>query len=126
MAKKKSNKSKQPSFEDSLAELETIVAKLEGGQLGLADSLEEYECGVKHLKSCYQQLSAAERRIELVSQVDASGKPRTEAFDDESSAALDEKGTARSRRRSTPQGKQLAPKAKRRKPGEVDDASSLF
>lgn len=76
MAKKKVAKSKKPTFEQSLAELESIVAKLEGGQLGLADSLEEYEQGVKHLKSCYNQLTAAERRIELVSKVDASGTPR--------------------------------------------------
>jgi len=116
---KKTTKSNRPTFETSLAELETIVAKLEGSQLGLAESLEEYERGVKHLKSCYQQLSAAERRIELVSNVDASGKPQTEAFDDESSASLDEKGAARTRRRS-------APKAKRRTSSEVDDTSSLF
>ena len=119
MAKKKPTNSGQTTFEAALAELETIVAKLEGGQLSLAESLEEYEQGVKHLKSCYQQLSAAERRIELVSQVDASGKPQTEAFDDESSASLDEKGAARNRRPG-------APKAKRRKSGEVDDVSSLF
>lgn len=123
MAKKKiaKNKSKsdQPPFEESLAELEGIVAKLEGGQLGLAESLEEYEQGVKHLKSCYQQLSSAEQRIELVSRVDASGQPETEAFDAESSASLDEKGGARTRRRS-------APKAKRRPSSEVDDTTSLF
>lgn len=119
MAKKKSTKSKRPTFEQSLEELESIVAKLEGGQLGLADSLEEYELGVKHLKSCYQQLSAAERRIELVSKVDADGQPQTEAFDDESSASLDEKGAARNRRRS-------APKSKRRGGSEVDGTSSLF
>ncbi len=138
MAKKKIAKSKpsskQPLFEESLVELESIVAKLEGGQLGLADSLEEYEQGVKHLKSCYQQLSAAEQRIELVSQVDASGQPKTEAFDGESSASLDEKGEARSRRshspgpdtrtRSIPQGS--IPQTKRRSSSEVDDVSSLF
>ena len=119
MAKKKTVKKQRPSFEQSLAELETIVAKLEGGQLGLAESLAEYEVGVKHLKSCYDQLSAAERRIELVTQVDAEGNPRIEAFDDETSAALDEKGTTRNRRRS-------APSAKRRTGGDVDDSSSLF
>ena len=119
MAKKKIAKSKQPTFEESLEQLESIVAKLEGGQLGLAESLEEYESGVKHLKSCYQQLSAAERRIELVSKVDADGEPQTEDFDDESSASLDEKGTTRNRRRSVP-------KSKRRSSSEVDDSSSLF
>lgn len=121
MATKKSvkSKSKQPSFEQSLAELESIVTKLEGGQLGLAESLEEYESGVKHLKSCYGQLSAAERRIELVSKVDADGKPQTDAFDDESSASLDEKRASHNRRRD-------APKTKRRPASEVDDGSSLF
>ena len=133
MAKKKKASTKPPSFEDSLAELEAIVAKLEGGQLGLAESLEEYERGVKHLKSCYAQLTAAERRIELVSQVDPSGKAKTEAFDDESSASLDQQGSSRNRRRSAPQGKhsaaqgtQSAPKSKRRKGDGVDDGSSLF
>ena len=121
---KKSVKSKRPTFEQSLAELETIVAKLEGGQLGLAESLEEYELGVKHLKSCYQQLTAAERRIELVSQVDDAGKPQTEPFDDESSASLDEKGAARSRRPSS--RKSSATKTKRRTSSEVDDNTSLF
>jgi len=122
--KKKTTQSKRPSFEKSLAELETIVAKLEGGQLGLAESLEEYGLGVKHLKSCYQQLSTAERRIELVSQVDASGKPQTEAFDDESSASLDEKGAARSRRRSAPKAKR--PTQSEVDSSEVDDNTSLF
>ena len=115
--KKKAAKSKRPTFEKSLAELETIVAKLEGGQLGLAESLEEYELGVKHLRSCYDQLSTAERRIELVSQVDATGKPQTDPFDDESTASLDEKGAPRSRR---------VVKRKATKVSEVDDTTSLF
>jgi len=123
MAKKKPAKSPAASFEASLAQLEAIVAKLEGGQLGLADSLSEYEQGVKHLKLCYDQLTAAERRIELVTRVDASGKPQTEAFDDEASATLDKQGASRNRRRSA---KSSTPKAKRRPSREVDDESSLF
>ena len=119
MAKKKTAKSKAPAFEESLAELEAIVGKLEGGQLPLADALEQYEQGVKHLRSCYDRLSAAERRIELVSQVDASGKPQTEAFDDEATASLDEKGAARGRRRSVSRSKSRANE-------EVDDSESLF
>ena len=115
--KKKTTKSKRPTFEKSLEELETIVEKLEGGQLGLAESLEEYELGVKHLRSCYDQLSTAERRIELVSQVDATGKPQTDPFDDESTASLDEKGAPRSRR---------VAKRKATKASEVDDTTSLF
>lgn len=122
MAKKKTAKKPPPTFEHSLSELEKIVARLEGGQLPLAESLEQYEQGVRHLKRCYDQLTAAERRIELVSQVDADGNPLTEAFDDESSASLDEQGTPHNRRRSA----KTSPKAKRRGASEVDDSSSLF
>jgi exodeoxyribonuclease VII small subunit len=117
MAKKKSVREKTPSFEQSLAALESIVRELEGGQLPLADSLEQYERGVQHLKRCYDQLSAAERRIELVSSVDAAGKPQAEPFEDEGGSSLEEKGARRSRRKSAPQ---------REKGSEVDDSSSLF
>lgn len=116
MAKKKPT-TKEPSFEDSLAELETIVGKLEGGQLGLEESLKSYEQGVACLKTCYRQLNQAERRIELVTAVLADGTPETEAFDTDDEQSLDEKADARSRRRS---------KAKRPARSEVDDESSLF
>lgn len=112
MAKKKTTKPSETSFEQSLHELEAIVGKLEGGRLGLAESLQEYEAGVKHLKACYRLLTEAERRIALVSGLDASGEPRTAPLDVSEDESLEAKSTARSRRRSTP--------------GEVDDGSSLF
>lgn len=112
MAKKKSGKRAETSFEQSLRELEAIVGKLEGGKLGLAEAIQEYETGVKHLRSCYEMLSEAERRIVLVSGLDASGKPRTAPLEAAESESLKAKGAARSRRRSAP--------------SEVDDGSSLF
>ncbi|MEX0612007.1 MAG: exodeoxyribonuclease VII small subunit, partial [Pirellulales bacterium] len=53
------------SFEESLEELEKIVAELESGKLGLSDALARYEQGVKHLKACQQLLEHAERKVEL-------------------------------------------------------------
>jgi exodeoxyribonuclease VII small subunit len=88
------------SFEESLAELEQIVAKLEGGKLGLSDALGAYEQGVQRLKSCYQMLQHAERRIELVQSVDAGGTARTSPLDDADDGDLTEKSAARSRRRT--------------------------
>ena len=123
MAKKKVAKSKQPSFEQSLAELESIVAKLEGGKLGLDESLQQYEQGVKHLKSCYGLLTAAERRIELVSGMDEEGRPRTEPFEDGDDATLEQKGASRSRRRSAAQ---KGAGRGRKSSSDVDDGSSLF
>ena len=83
------------SFEDSLKELEKIVAELEGGKLGLSDALARYEEGVKHLKGCQQLLEMAERKIELLSGVDAEGNPITEPFDDSDVDSLDAKAAAR-------------------------------
>ena len=74
---------REPTFEQSLAELEQIVRQLEEGQLGLSDSLARYELGVKRLRECYQLLERAERRIELLERVDAGGEPVTRPFDAE-------------------------------------------
>jgi exodeoxyribonuclease VII small subunit len=70
------------SFEDALKRLEEIVRLLEEGEIGLNESLERYEEGVKLLRQSYDLLQRAERRIELLSGVDAEGNPVTEPFDD--------------------------------------------
>ena len=108
MAKKKADPSspepEELSFEQSLEKLEQIVRELEDGQLGLSESLERYEEGVKHLRLCYRLLETAERKIELLSGIDAQGNPITEPFDD-AELSLDEKAAARSQRRSHPAGR---------------------
>lgn len=53
-------------FETSLAELEQIVAKLEGGDLPLEESLELFEKGIKLSRECRERLTKAERRIEIL------------------------------------------------------------
>jgi exodeoxyribonuclease VII small subunit len=90
-----------PGFEESLEKLERSVHQLEDGKLGLTESLQCYEEGVKQLKQCYRGLEAAERKIELLAGVDAEGKPLTEPFD-EREMTLDEKAASRSQRRSRP------------------------
>lgn len=90
-----------PCFEDALEELEAVVRDLEEGQIGLTEALKRYEQGVKLLRQCYEMLESAERRIELLTRVGAEGEPITQPFD-EQSASLEEKASARSRRRSQP------------------------
>ena len=119
MAKKKTppKKSSTTTFEESLAELEKIVSELEDGKIGLNDALQRYEQGVKLLTNCYQLLDKAERRIELLSGVDADGNPIVRQFDDEAA----ENESADSRRRSRTKAK------RRRGPAStVDDGSGLF
>jgi exodeoxyribonuclease VII small subunit len=88
------------SFEQALARLEQIARDLEDGNLGLEESLTCYEEGVKRLKTCHRMLAQAERKIELLSGVDAQGNPITQPFDDEATT-LEEKAEGRSRRRSS-------------------------
>ncbi len=51
-------------FDDSLAELETLVADLEQGDLNLEDSLARFERGVMLARQCREQLTAAEQKVQ--------------------------------------------------------------
>ena len=53
-------------FESALAELDTIVRKMEEGDLTLEKSMELYERGLQLSRFCHSTLEAAERRIELL------------------------------------------------------------
>jgi exodeoxyribonuclease VII small subunit len=82
--------SHQPSFEEALERLEEIVRLLEGGEIGLNEALARYEEGVKLLRQAFGLLEHAERRIELLSGVDAEGNPVCEPFSDEATVARHE------------------------------------
>ena len=89
MAKKQSEEptADQPTFEEALNRLEEIVRLLEEGEIGLSEALARYEEGVKLLRQSYDLLQRAERRIELLSGMDAGGNPVTKPFDDTATAA---------------------------------------
>ena len=128
MAKKKTTKSAQASvsFEESLEKLEQIVQDLEAGQLGLTESLELYEKGIQSLKQCHQALTVAERKIQLLTEVDESGEATVEPFD-EGDMTLEQKQTTRSRRRSRSKPKESAEKpGTSESDGDVDVSGSLF
>jgi len=55
-------------FESAIAELETIVKTLEGGDLALEKSLALFERGVQLSRFCHGQLEEAERRIEILTE----------------------------------------------------------
>lgn len=55
-------------FETALGELETIVKQLEDGDLPLERSLALFERGVTLSRYCHEQLGAAERRIEILTE----------------------------------------------------------
>jgi exodeoxyribonuclease VII small subunit len=70
------------TFEESLDELESIVKKLEEGDMPLEESLELFEKGVKLSRDCRDRLTRAERRIEVLMK-DANGEIRTEPVEND-------------------------------------------
>ncbi len=59
--------SKTPSFEQALAELESLVETMEQGDLSLEDSLKYFERGVLLTRTCQQVLKEAEQKIQILS-----------------------------------------------------------
>jgi len=68
------------SFEKALAELESIVQKLEKGGLSLNESLALFEKGVKLARSLREELGKAEKKVEILLK-DEMGEIRKEPFD---------------------------------------------
>ncbi len=55
-----------PDFEHSLAELEALIARLERGDLPLADSLALFEQGIALTRRCHTHLADARQRVEIL------------------------------------------------------------
>lgn len=62
MSKKEENK----SFEELMANLESIVQELEKGELNLDDSVAKFEEGMKISKECNKILEDSEKRISIL------------------------------------------------------------
>ena len=65
------------TFEQALAELEQIVARLESGQAPLEDSIRLYERGATLKAHCETRLEAARLRVEKIV-MGAGGQPGVE------------------------------------------------
>jgi len=61
----------QPDFESALRELESLVEKMEQGDLSLEDSLKHFERGVILSRTCQQALKTAEQKVEILMQKNA-------------------------------------------------------
>ncbi|CAH0991541.1 Exodeoxyribonuclease 7 small subunit [Sinobacterium norvegicum] len=77
-------RSKKVNFEKSLEELEHIVEQLETDELGLEDSLKQFEKGIKLTRECQQALNEAEQRVLAVTE-QADGAAAYSDFNEEDS-----------------------------------------
>ena len=74
------NKDKLKDFEKSLQHLEKIVSNMESGELGLEESLEQFEKGINLAKNCQDTLANAELRVDQL--IEKNGLQQTVPFED--------------------------------------------
>ncbi len=67
-------------FEKSLQNLEKIVSNMESGELGLEESLAQFEKGIKLARNCQDTLTNAEFRVEQL--IEKNGLQQTIPFED--------------------------------------------
>ncbi len=72
-------KKKSPiDFESALKELETLVEKMEHGDISLEDSLKYFERGVELTRTCQQALKDAEQKVQILAE--KNGRTELQAF----------------------------------------------
>jgi exodeoxyribonuclease VII small subunit len=79
---KKTEPSKKPDFEHSLARLEEIVRKLESANLSLDEAMKLFEEGVQLSRDCQKHLEQAEGKVEILLKK-AGGEMVAEPFNPE-------------------------------------------
>lgn len=67
-------------FEKSLHKLEQIVQHMESDELGLEESLKQFEDGIKLAKQCQSALSSAELKVNQL--IEQNGLQQTIPFDE--------------------------------------------
>ncbi len=61
-----SKKNALKHFEKSIESLENLVHTLEKGELGLEESLKQFEKGIQWVRECEQALTEAEQRVSIL------------------------------------------------------------
>ncbi len=69
-------------FEESLAELEQLVERMEQGNLPLEESLKLFERGVQLTRTCQKALKEAEQKVQIL--LEENGESTLQPFNDES------------------------------------------
>ena len=66
-AKKAKPRAEALSFEEAMTEVESIVERIESGEMGLEEQIEQYAKGAALLARCREILEACEQRVETIS-----------------------------------------------------------
>ena len=76
------NKQKKPKFEEAISELETLVSKLEAGDLSLDDSMALFEKGMELVRFAEQKINEAEAKVEVIVKDSKTGELKKEPLSD--------------------------------------------
>jgi exodeoxyribonuclease VII small subunit len=68
-------KTKKVNLEESLQTLETLIERMENGDLTVEESLKEFEQGINLIQSCQKSLSEAEQKVEVLLEKSTVAKP---------------------------------------------------
>jgi len=68
-------KGKTPDFEQALGELESVVERLEHGELPLEEALRQFERGIELTRACQASLKQAEQKVEILLQKNPDASP---------------------------------------------------
>jgi exodeoxyribonuclease VII, small subunit len=68
----------EPSFDATLSELESIVQKMEQGDLPLEEALKQFEQGISLVRLAQQKLDQAEQKVQIL--LSEGGSERLEPF----------------------------------------------
>ena len=79
--REKKRMAEKKTFEQSISELEEIVAELENGDVTLDESLSLFEKGIKLSKGCQKMLDEAEKKVSVL-MTDDKGEITKEDFPD--------------------------------------------
>ena len=80
MARKKTS----VDFEQSLADLQALVERLENGELSLEASLAAFEQGIALTRECHASLAQAEQKVQIL--LERDGEVTAQPFDPEPQA----------------------------------------
>ncbi len=71
-------RAEEPSFDATLSELESIVQKMEQGDLPLEEALKQFEQGIALVRLAQQKLDQAEQKVQIL--LSEGGNERLEPF----------------------------------------------
>lgn len=82
MPAKKKTTVAEPGLDESLQELEALVATMESGELSLDEAMQQFERGIELTRRCQKALTEAEQKVDILMQ--KSGEEATpEPFADD-------------------------------------------